>query len=129
MVGVNFNYETQNTNCLPFPAMIQRAGRECLCHRGGVSECLLHCGSGHLHLHEPFDLHGGRMVFEHGCSTWATAHPGSIVDCQDNPSYWAFNNDSSLPLGSGETTVDGYAATNAQMFVLGDCTELLIRGF
>jgi hypothetical protein len=128
VVGVNFNYETQNTNCIPFPATIQ--GRGANVYAIGV-DCpnafyyvdldTYTCTNHLLYMLDGWILNTGFHV--------GNRSSGSIVDCQENPSYWYFNNDSSFQLGSGEGIVEAYAATNAQMNVLGNCTELMVKTF
>jgi hypothetical protein len=50
------------------------------------------------------------------------------VDCQGNWTYWIDNYDSQSQLSSGGPVIY-FADHNLQMFVLGDCTELLIKNF
>ncbi len=52
------------------------------------------------------------------------------MDCHDNWTYWVENNDSqsSLPPPIQAPVLD-YASHNLQMYVLGDCSEQMIKDF
>ena len=55
---------------------------------------------------------------------------GSIVDCHGNWTYWIDNYDSQSGLpGSVQAPVQDFVAHNMQSYVLGDCTELLVKDF
>jgi len=50
------------------------------------------------------------------------------VDCQGNWTYWIDNYDSQSVLSSGGPVIN-FADHNLQMYVLGDCTEMLVKDF
>ena len=55
---------------------------------------------------------------------------GSIVDCHGNWTYWIDNYDSQSCLrGDQQPPVMDFIAHNLESFVLGDCTELLVKNF
>lgn len=131
IVGVNFNYETQNTNCYPFPATIQGRGANiyaigivCPNAFNYVDFDTYTCSNHLIYMVDGSVLSAGMRI--------GNGSSGSIVDCQGNQTYWLGDNDSSYALpasGSALTTVLNYTATNAQMYILGDCTELMISDF
>jgi len=127
VVGVTFSYETQGASCTPFPATIQGRGANvyaigivCPNSYYYVDFDTYACPNHLLYMVDGWVLRNGFQV--------GSGSSGSIVDCQENPSYWVVNQDSASELQS-ESLVNGYAATNAQMNVLGDCTELLVKSF
>jgi autotransporter-associated beta strand protein len=128
VVGVNFNYETQNANCIPFPATIQGQGPNvyaigvvCPNSYYYVDLDTYTCANHLIYMVDGWIMNTGFHV--------GNGSSGSIVDCQENPSYWVVNQDSSFQLGNEVGLVDAYAATNAQMNILGNCTELLVKTF
>jgi hypothetical protein len=57
---------------------------------------------------------------------------GSIIDCHGNWTYWWDNYDSASDLNYNPTwkdPVQSYCEHNLEMYVLGDCTELLVKDF
>jgi fibronectin type 3 domain-containing protein len=129
LVGVTISYESQSSNCFAFPPAIQ--GRGGNIHVIGVV-CpnpyyyvdldTYTCTNHFLYMVDGWALQTGYKV-GHGSS-------GSIVNCHGNWTYWIDNYDSqsSLP-GSAQAPVLNFAAHNMQSYVLGDCTELLVKDF
>jgi hypothetical protein len=128
LVGVNFNYETQNTNCYPFPPTIQ--GRGANVYVIGVV-----CPNAFYYI--DFDTYTCANHLIYMVDGWimntgfhiGNGSTGSIVDCQENASYWVVDNDSSFQVLNYVGIVNDYAASNAQMNILGDCTELMAKDF
>jgi hypothetical protein len=55
---------------------------------------------------------------------------GSIVNCHGNWTYWWDNYDSQSDLGSSSRdAILNFSEHNLEMYVLGDCTELLVKDF
>ena len=55
---------------------------------------------------------------------------GSIVDCHGNWTYWWDNYASASILGGAQRpAMMNYCQRNLEMYVLGDCTELLVKNF
>jgi len=55
---------------------------------------------------------------------------GTVVDCHDNWTYWVDNYDSQSSLPGGvQAPVLNYVLHNLQMYVLGNCTELMVKDF
>ena len=129
LVGVTISYESQGTNCYPFPATIQGRGGNIyvigVCSPNPyyyVDLDTYTCTNHLVYMVDGWALQTGYRV-GHGSS-------GSIVDCQGNWTYWIDNYDSrSVLSGSLQPPVQDFAAHNLQMYVLGDCTELLIKDF
>src|SRR5258708_21612384 len=55
---------------------------------------------------------------------------GTVVDCHDNWTYWVVNYDSqsSLPQQIKAAAIN-FVAHYLRMYVLGDCTELMVKDF
>ncbi|HWX21682.1 MAG TPA: discoidin domain-containing protein [Candidatus Binatia bacterium] len=129
LVGVTISYESQSSNCFAFPPAIQGRGGNvyvigvvCPNPYYYVDLDTYTCTNHFLYLVDGWALLTGYKV-GHGSS-------GSIVDCQGNWTYWIDNYDSqsSLP-GSVQAPVQNFVAHNMQSYVLGDCTELLVKDF
>ena len=131
IVGVNFNYETQNTNCYAFPPTIQGRG-------ANVYAIGIVCPNAFYYVDLDTYTCTNHLIYMADGSVLSTGmrvgngSAGSIVDCQGNQTYWLADNDSSYalpPSGSPLTAVLNYTATNAQMYVLGNCKELMLSDF
>lgn len=127
IVGITFSYETQNSNCIPFPATIQGQGPNVyaigiVCPNSFyyIDMDTYTCTNHLIYMVDGWVLNLGFHV--------GNGSSGSIVDCQENNSYWVVNQDSQSTLPN-ESLVNGYAATNAQMNLLGNCTELMVKSF
>jgi len=129
LVGVNINYESQNTNIIPFPATIQGQGPDV--YVIGVA-----CGNPFIFL--DFDTYTCTNHFVYMCGNSPLSQgynigngsAGSIIDCEASTEFWKQNNDTTNQLGVNNIlTVDDYQMQNAQMFILGNCTENLYQNF
>jgi fibronectin type 3 domain-containing protein len=129
LVGVTLSYESQSSNCFPFPPAIQVRG-------GNVYMVGVVCPNPYYYV--DLDTYTCTNHFLYMVDGWALltgykvghGSSGSIVDCQGNWTYWVDNYDSqsSLP-GSAQAPVQNFVAHNMQSYVLGDCTELLVKDF
>jgi hypothetical protein len=129
LVGVTISYETQNTNCIPFPPTIQG-------HGGNVYAIGVVCPNPFYYV--DFDTFTCTNHLIYMVDGWAlnrgycvgNGSSGSIVDCQGNWTYWWDNYDSSSDLTSSDRPpVLNFAEHNLGMYILGDCTELLVKDF
>lgn len=128
-VGLSISYETQNTNCIPFPATIQGRG-------GNIFLIGVCCPNPCTYV--DFDTYACTNHLIYMVDGWAinrgylmgNGSSGSIVDCQANTTYWWDNYDSqSDDITSWRNTLNSYAENNLKMYVLGNCTELLVGDF
>ncbi|HXI71632.1 MAG TPA: glycosyl hydrolase family 28-related protein [Verrucomicrobiae bacterium] len=127
--GVTISYETQNTNCIPFPPAIQ--GRGGNVHVIGVCSpnpyyyidlssytCTNHC----LDMVDGWALRTGYKI--------GNGSSGTITDCHCNWTYWIDNGDSQSTLPQNvQAPVLSYVSHHLEMYVLGDCTELMVKDF
>jgi autotransporter-associated beta strand protein len=128
MVGVNFNYETQNTNCIPFPATIQGQGANV--YAIGVMGVNPYyyvdmntypCANHLIYMVDGMVLNEGYCV--------GNGSFGTIVDNHGN-AFWIQNNDSTNQLsGNGVGIVENFQIANAEAYVLGNCAELMLNDF
>jgi len=127
LVGMTFNYPNQTYN-LPFPPTIQGQG-------ANVYLIGVQCAEPWIYV----DLdtytctnHLLYMVDGWALNTWVRAGNGSsgtIADTHGNPTYWVDNfGDGQNQLTNFNLAAD-FGCTNAQTYVLGDCTELLVKVF
>ncbi|MGA2245883.1 MAG: glycosyl hydrolase family 28-related protein, partial [Verrucomicrobiota bacterium] len=125
LVGMTFNYPNQ-TYDIPFPPTIQGQG-------ANVYIIGVQCAEPWIYV----DLdtytctnHFLYMVDGWALNTWVRAGNGSagtIADTHGNPTYWVDN-----PGGQNQMNWDiatGLVFTNAQTYVLGNCTELFVKVF
>ena len=129
LVGVTISYETQNTNCIPFPPTIQ--GRGANIYVIGVN-----CPNPFYFL--DLDTYTCTNHFVYMADGWAlktgfnigNGSAGTIVNCHDNWTYWIDNGESSSTLPTSiQAPVITFVAHNMQMYNLGDCTELMVKDF
>jgi fibronectin type 3 domain-containing protein len=129
LVGVTISYESQSSNCFPFPPAIQGRGGNvyvvgvvCPNPYYYVDLDTYTCTNHFLYMVDGWALQTGYKVGHGSC--------GSIVDCQGNWTYWIDNYDSQSNLpGSVQAPVQNFVAHYMQSYVLGDCTELLVKDF
>ncbi|HEV2692577.1 MAG TPA: glycosyl hydrolase family 28-related protein [Verrucomicrobiae bacterium] len=127
--GVTISYEGQNSNCIPFPPTIQ--GRGGNVHIIGVCSPNPYwyvdldtytCTNHLLDMADGWALNTGYKV-GHGSS-------GTILDCHCNWTYWIDNGDSQSTLPQNtQAPVLSYVSHTLEMYVLGDCTELMVKDF
>jgi hypothetical protein len=129
LVGVTFSYETQNTNCIPFPATIQGRGRNV--YVIGVA-----CGNPYQYV--DLDTYTCTNHFLYLVDGWTlktgfnigNGSSGSIVDCMGNWTYWIGNGESASTLPQPiQAPVLDFVLHKSEMYVLGDCTELTVKNF
>ena len=129
LVGVTISYETQNSNAIAFPPTIQGRG-------GNVYVIGTVCPNPYYYV--DLDTYTCTNHFIYMVDGWAlrkgysvgNGSSGSIIDCQGNWTYWWDNYDSQSVLGSSSRdAMLNYSEHNLEMYVLGDCTELLVKNF
>jgi T5SS/PEP-CTERM-associated repeat protein len=129
LVGVTISYETQNSNCIPFPPTIQGRG-------GNIYVIGVVCPNPYYYV--DLDTYTCTNHLIYMVDGWAlnqgycvgNGSSGSIVDCHGNWTYWWDNYNSSSDLTSSDRPpVLNFAEHNLEMYVLGDCTELLVKDF
>ena len=129
LLGFTISYESQNSNCIPFPATIQGRGANVyaigICCPNPWSYVDLDsyaCTNHFLYMVDGWALQSGYTI--------GNGSAGTVVDCHDNWTYWVDNYDSqsSLP-GNVQGPVLNYVSHHLQMYVLGNCTELMVKDF
>jgi autotransporter-associated beta strand protein len=129
LVGFTISYESQSSNCIPFPATIQGRGANvyaigicCPNPYAFVDLDSYPCTNHFLDMVDGWALQSGYTI--------GNGSSGTVVDCHDNWTYWVENNDSqsSLP-GNVQAPVLSYVSHNLQMYVLGNCTEQMVKDF
>lgn len=129
LVGVTISYEAQGTNATPYPPTIQGRGPNvyvigvvCPNPYWYVDLETYPCANHLLYMVDGWALRAGFRV--------SNGSSGSIVDCHGNWTYWWDNYDSASVLGSSSRPpVLNFAEHNLEMFVFGDCSELLVKNF
>ena len=129
LVGVTISYETQNNNCIPFPPTIQGRGANVyaigVCCPNPYSYVDLDsytCTNHFLDMVDGWALKTGYTI--------GNGSSGTIVDCHCNWTYWVENSDSQSSLPPNlQAPVLSYVSHNLQMYVLGNCTELMVKDF
>lgn len=116
LVGVTFNYVAQGANYYSYPPTIQGRGANVYAIAVGNASSIFYsyvdldtytCPNHFLYLVDGWPLSQGFHV--------GNGSSGYLVDCQGN--------------GSAQGGQFDYAATNSQMFVLGNCSEVLLKDF
>ncbi len=129
LVGVTISYESQGSNCIPFPSTIQGRGANvfaigvcCPNPYNYVDLDSYTCINHFLDMVDGWALQTGYAI--------GNGSAGTIVDCHDNWTYWVENYDSasSLPQSVQAPVLD-YVSHNLQMYVLGACAELMVKDF
>ena len=130
LVGVTFSYEAQDpANLTPYPPTIQGRGGN-IYAIGVLSPNSWHyvdldtftCTNHFIYMADGFGLRKGFVV--------GNGSSGSIVDCHANWTYWIDNYDSQSRLDqSGEAGVKDFIEHNNEAYILGDCSELLVKDF
>jgi carbohydrate binding protein with CBM6 domain/pectate lyase-like protein len=128
--GVDISYETQSGSCTPFPAAIQGQGANVYIIAvvapnayNYVDLDTYSCPNHFLYMVDGYALNQGFHV--------GNGSSGTITNSQFNPDYWNFNSDSNSVLSTGteENEVDTFCFANLNMFLLGSCTETLMKDF
>ena len=130
LVGVTFSYEDQNPALLtPYPPTIQGRGGNVYVI-GVVSPNSWYyvdldtftCTNHFIYMADGFGLRKGFVV--------GNGSSGSIVDCHANWTYWIDNYDSQSRLSQAdEASVKDFIEHNNEAYILGDCSELLVKDF
>jgi autotransporter-associated beta strand protein len=129
LVGVTISYENQNNNCIPFPPTIQGRGANVyaigVCCPNPYSYVDLDsytCTNHFLDMVDGWALKTGYTI--------GNGSEGTVVDCHGNWTYWIDNYDSQSSLPGGvQAPVLNFASHNLQMYVLGDCAEVMVKDF
>jgi hypothetical protein len=132
LVGVTISYETQTNSCIPFPATIQGRGANVyvigvVCPNPYIYVDLdtYPCPNHLVYMVDGWALYRGYLI--------GNGSTGSVVDCHGNWTYWWDNYDSQSFLnynnGAWKDPVLSFAEHNFQVYILGDCTELLVKDF
>jgi autotransporter-associated beta strand protein len=127
--GMTASYETQNTNCIPFPPLIQGRGAniyaKAICSPNPyiyVDFASYTCTNHFIDMLDGWALKTG-FSFGKGSS-------GTVMDCHGNWTYWIVNggSQSTLP-GPVQAPVLDFVSHNLEMYVLGNCRELMVKDF
>jgi autotransporter-associated beta strand protein len=129
VTGITASYETQNTNCIPFPPLIQGRGPnvyvKAVCCPNPylyVDLATYTCTNHFLDMVDGWALKSGYRV--------GNGSSGTILDCHGNWTYWVDNGDSQSTLpGPVQAPVLSFASHNLEMYVLGNCRELMVKDF
>ena len=129
MVGLTITYELQNTNATPYPPAIQ--GRGANIYALGVL-----CPNAYWYV--DLNTYACTNHFFYQVDGWAVRNAftighgssGSIIECMANLSYWVDNNLSASRLISAwQPPITDFTEHHLDWFVLGDCTELMVKNF
>jgi hypothetical protein len=129
LVGVTISYENQNNSCIPFPPTLQGRGANVY----AVGVC---CPNPYIYV--DLDSYTCANHFLDMVDGWAlktgykigNGSGGTIVDCHGNWTYWIDNYDSQSNLpGNMQAPVLSFVSHNMEMYVLGDCTEVMVKDF
>jgi hypothetical protein len=130
LVGVTFSYESQAAgNLRPFPPTIQGRGGN-IYVIGVVSPNSWYyvdldtytCTNHFIYMADGFGLRYGFVV--------GNGSSGSIVNCHANWTYWIDNYASQSRLSQAdEPAVKDFIEHNNDAYILGDCSELLVKNF
>jgi autotransporter-associated beta strand protein len=130
LVGVTVSYNSQNSNCIPFPPAIQGQG-------GNVYLIGVQCPNPYYYVdlntytctNHFLDMVDGWQILT-GYAV-GNGSSGTIVHCHGNWTYWVDNfgpGQSQLPQ-SVQTPVYNFVLTNSQTYVFGNCQEVLAKDF
>jgi autotransporter-associated beta strand protein len=129
IVGMTIQYEQQNTNCTPYPPTIQGRG-------GNIYAIGVLCPNPYWfvdmntytctnHFLQQVDGWALRYGFTIGNGSF-----GTLVQCMANETYWwDANFSASQDIGAWRAALDNFCYHNQEWFLLGDCTELLVKDF
>jgi hypothetical protein len=133
LTGLRLSYEAQNpTNLTAYPPTIQGRGGN-IYIVGVVSPNswtyvdldTFTCTNHFLYLVDGFALRRGFVV--------GNGSSGTIADCHGNWTFWWDNYNSSSCLNcagdAAKAVVQNFTEHNNEAYVLGDCTELLVKNF
>jgi len=129
LVGMTIHYELQDTNCTPYPPTIQARGGNIyaigvLCPNPYWLADLntYTCTNHFLQQVDGWALRYGFTIGRGSC--------GTLVQCMANETYWwDANFSASQDNGPLRAIADSFVYHNQEWFLLGDCTELLVKDF
>lgn len=129
IVGVSFSYELQDTNATPYPPTIQGRGPNVYAY--GIM-----CPNAYWYVdlntytctnHFFYDVDGWAL---HNAFIVGNGSSGAIIECMANSSYWGGNTTSaSVYTSAWQPAILNFVEHNLDWFVLGDCTELMVKNF
>ncbi|HTB84154.1 MAG TPA: glycosyl hydrolase family 28-related protein [Candidatus Sulfotelmatobacter sp.] len=129
LVGLTITYESQWTNCFPFPPAIQGRG-------GNIYMIGIQCPNPYIYV--DLDTYTCTNHFLDMVDGWAlktgayigNGSSGTIADCHANWTFWIDNFASPHALqGAAQPPVLGFVYSNLQYYVLGNCKELMVKDF
>ncbi len=129
LVGLTISYESQWTNCFPFPPAIQGRG-------GNIY--MIGIQSPNPYYYVDMDTYTCTNHFLDMVDGWAlqtgvrigNGSSGTIADCHANWTFWIDNFASPHALqGAAQPPVDEFVFSNLQYYVLGNCKELFVKDF
>lgn len=127
--GLTASYETQNSNGIPFPPLIQGRGAniyaKAICSPNPylyVDLASYTCTNHFIDMLDGWALKTGFRI--------GNGSSGTILDCHGNWTYWVVNggSQSTLP-GQVQAPVLDFVSHNLEMYVLGNCRELMVKDF
>ena len=129
IVGMTIQYELQDTNCTPYPPTIQGRGGNiyaigvlCANPYWYVDMNTFACTNHFLQQVDGWALRYGFTIGHGSC--------GTLVQCMANETYWWDSNFSvSQDVPAWRPFTDSFVYHNQEWFLLGDCTELLVKNF
>lgn len=129
LVGMTISYESQWTNCFPFPPAIQ--GR-------GPNVYMIGVQSPNPYYYVDLDTYTCTNHFIDMLDGWAlktgvrigNGSSGTIADCHANWTFWIDNFASPHALQSAaQPPVNAFVMSNLQYYVVGNCSELFVKDF
>jgi autotransporter-associated beta strand protein len=129
LVGLTISYESQWTNCFPFPPAIQGRGPN-------VYMIGIQCPQPYYYV--DLDTYTCTNHFIDMLDGWAlntgvkigNGSSGTIADCHANWTFWIDNFASPHALQSAaQPPVNGFVMSNLQYYVVGNCSELFVKDF
>ncbi len=129
LVGMTISYESQWTNCFPFPPAIQGRGPDI--YMIGVQ-----CPNPYYFV--DLDTYTCTNHFIDMLDGWAlktgvrigNGSSGTIADCHANWTFWIDNFASPHSLqNADQPPVNAFVMSNLQYYVLGNCSELFVKDF
>lgn len=129
LVGLTISYESQWTNCFPFPPAIQGRGGniyligiQCPNPYSYVDMDTFTCTNHFLDMVDGWAIRTGVSI--------GNGSSGSVVDCHANWTFWIDNFASPHALQvADQPPVLSFVMSNLQYYVLGNCKELFVKDF
>jgi hypothetical protein len=129
LVGMTIHYESQDTNCTPYPPTIQGRG-------GNIYAIGVLCANPYWYV--DLNTYACTNHFLQQVDGWALRYgftigngsTGTLVQCMANETYWwDANYSASQDVGAWRAAIDYFVYHNQEWFLLGDCTELMVKNF